>query len=244
MATPAGQFPVTVPASPWNASAARPSPPPLPPPVAWTIPVKSQRVASIRTRPPLPPPPQARSGPALCVPAPPIALIAPPPASVLAVIQIEPPAPPPVPVASWQRASVSAPCTLGEVGAISQTAQKAERISGICAVLAETDVINMVSRGIKTAEILRGIHESMAGRFVKLLRSSEAHGVVAVTGGLAADTGLLAAMRDEIAESGLDLAPVSHPQSVYAGAIGAALWGEFRFAKLNAQNAEARGCSS
>ncbi len=133
---------------------------------------------------------------------------------------------------------------LDEVGAISQTAQKAERISGICAVLAETDVINMVSRGIKTAEILRGIHESMAGRFVKLLRSSEAHGVVAVTGGLAADTGLLAAMRDEIAESGLDLAPVSHPQSVYAGAIGAALWGEFRFAKLNAQDAEARACSS
>ena len=41
----------------------------------------------------------------------------------------------------------------------------------ICAVLAETDVINMVSRGISAPNILKGIHLSMAGRLSKLLKS-------------------------------------------------------------------------
>ncbi len=63
-------------------------------------------------------------------------------------------------------------------------------VSSICAVLAETDVINMVSRGISTPDILKGIHLSMAGRYTKLLRAIDVHGQVAITGGLSADTGL------------------------------------------------------
>ena len=55
---------------------------------------------------------------------------------------------------------------LEEVGPISKTADNPETVSSICAVLAETDVINMVSRGIRTRDILKGIHLSMAGRFV------------------------------------------------------------------------------
>jgi len=58
-----------------------------------------------------------------------------------------------------------------EIGALSQQATKPEKVSSICAVLAETDVINMVSRAIKPGDILRGIHESMAERLIKLLKS-------------------------------------------------------------------------
>src|SRR5262249_5421277 len=59
---------------------------------------------------------------------------------------------------------------LDEVGPLSAAAPRAEPCSSICAVLAETDVINMVSRGVPTGELLRGIHESIAQRIVKLLR--------------------------------------------------------------------------
>ena len=52
-------------------------------------------------------------------------------------------------------------------------------------MLAETDVINMVSRGISTANIIKGIHQSMAGRYLRLLTSAGARGRVLVTGGLA-----------------------------------------------------------
>src|SRR5208283_4017892 len=79
-----------------------------------------------------------------------------------------------------------------EIGALSKQGDSPEKVSGICAVLAETDVINMVSRGISAANILRGIHESMATGFAKLLRAARAEGVVLVTGGLSADEGLLA----------------------------------------------------
>ena len=47
-----------------------------------------------------------------------------------------------------------------EIGPLSKTSQNPEKCSSICAVLAETDVINMVSRGIATPDILKGIHLS------------------------------------------------------------------------------------
>lgn len=117
---------------------------------------------------------------------------------------------------------------LEEVGALSCQARRPELVSSICAVLAETDVINMVSRGISTPDILKGIHLSMAGRYVKLLRSIEAEGDVAITGGLAADIGLAEALREKAREEGLNLTVHTHPWSIYAGALGAALWGGYR----------------
>ena len=56
-----------------------------------------------------------------------------------------------------------------EIGSLSRQADNPEIVSSICAVLAETDVINMVSRGISASNILKGIHLSMAGRLSKLL---------------------------------------------------------------------------
>jgi benzoyl-CoA reductase subunit D len=121
-----------------------------------------------------------------------------------------------------------------EIGPLSRSAATPEKVSSICAVLAETDVINMVSRGIATPDILKGIHLSMASRLVKLLKvTGIKSGTVLLTGGLALDEGLLAALREElVAEKIAGLTVVSHPDSIYAGAIGAALWGGFRSKKL------------
>jgi benzoyl-CoA reductase subunit D len=121
-----------------------------------------------------------------------------------------------------------------EIGPLSRTSQNPEKVSSICAVLAETDVINMVSRGIATPDILKGIHISMASRLVKLLKvTGITKGTVLLTGGLALDEGLLAALQEELVNEKIaGLAAVSHPDSIYAGAIGAALWGAFRHRKL------------
>ncbi len=123
-----------------------------------------------------------------------------------------------------------------EIGSLSRKADNPEVVSSICAVLAETDVINMVSRGITAPNILKGIHLSMAGRLSKLLKSIGAlNGVVMMTGGLALDPGLVAALEEDIATI-KDMKTIvrSHPDSIYAGAIGAALWGAYRFDKLAA----------
>jgi len=117
---------------------------------------------------------------------------------------------------------------LEEVGPLSSRATNPQAVSSICAVLAETDVINMVSRGISPPDILKGIHVSMAGRYLKLLRAIDVHGPVAITGGLSADIGLAQALREKAQEDRLDIEVRTHPNAIYAGALGAALWGAYR----------------
>jgi benzoyl-CoA reductase subunit D len=122
--------------------------------------------------------------------------------------------------------------SLEEVGTLSLQADHPEVCSSICAVLAETDVINMVSRGISLPNILKGIHKSMAGRAVRLLVSLGKPPVVLVTGGLANDVGLMAAMREAAVDQKMSVDIRYHERSMLAGAIGAALWGAFRARKL------------
>ena len=122
--------------------------------------------------------------------------------------------------------------TIDEIGPLSLEAEDPEPCSSICAVLAETDVINMVSRGISTSNIVKGIHQSMAGRYMRLITSLNIQGVLLVTGGLASDVGLLAALREAAAAQEAPVEIRAHPDSVFAGALGAALWGAFRARKL------------
>jgi benzoyl-CoA reductase subunit D len=122
---------------------------------------------------------------------------------------------------------------IDEIGPLSCSSKDPEKVSSICAVLAETDVINMVSRGIATPDILKGIHLSMASRIVKLLKvTGVKSGVALLTGGLALDSGLLAAIQEEMVNERVAITARSHPDSIYAGAIGAALWGAYRHARL------------
>ena len=121
-----------------------------------------------------------------------------------------------------------------EIGSLSMQADAPEEVSSICAVLAETDVINMVSRGITSPNILKGIHLSMASRLARLLKSiGVTDDLIMMTGGLALDEGLCEAMREQLAKmKGVEAEVVNDPASIYAGAIGAALWGAFRHEKL------------
>jgi benzoyl-CoA reductase subunit D len=122
-----------------------------------------------------------------------------------------------------------------EIGELSRQSTTPEPVSSICAVLAETDVINMVSRSIPPSDILRGIHDSMADRLIKLLKSIDVkQGIVMMTGGLALDTGLVKAIQDGMDKQKMAVEVATSVDSLYAGAIGAALWGAFRFDKLKA----------
>lgn len=119
-----------------------------------------------------------------------------------------------------------------EIGPLSKSADQPETVSGICAVLAETDVINMVSRGISTANILKGIHLSMARRLINLVRMLKVEGEILATGGLARDVGMIAALQETADKDRLKVKITSHEDSILAGAIGAALWSGVRHMKL------------
>jgi benzoyl-CoA reductase subunit D len=122
--------------------------------------------------------------------------------------------------------------SIEEVGDISLQATNPEVSSGICAVLAETDVINMVSRGITTPNIIKGIHLSIANRIIKLMSSLKAESPIILTGGMALNKGMLQALEEQLKETGKKFIVKTHPDAGYAGAIGAALWGGFRHLKL------------
>lgn len=122
--------------------------------------------------------------------------------------------------------------SMDEIGSLSLQSKNPEMVSGICAVLAETDVINMVSRGIGIPDILKGIHLSIANRLIRLLKSIKAESPLVITGGLAADSGLVETIRERLEQEGEAMEVKVHPYSVYAGAIGAALWAGFRYLKL------------
>lgn len=128
--------------------------------------------------------------------------------------------------------------SIEEVGDISLQADEPEISSGICAVLAETDVINMVSRGITTPNIIKGIHISIATRIIKLLSSLKGDSPIMLTGGMALNKGMLQALQEQMDEKGKGFDIITHPDAIYAGALGAALWGGYRYYKLKEMEAE------
>ncbi|MCC7072238.1 MAG: benzoyl-CoA reductase subunit D [Deltaproteobacteria bacterium] len=130
---------------------------------------------------------------------------------------------------------------LEDVGGLSLKATAPEQVSGICAVLAETDVINMVSRGVSTQDILKGIHQSIAGRLGKLLRAIKAEHTVFVSGGMALDEGMITALREALAtDRGVPLKVVANADSIFAGALGAALLGAYRRHQLDRRGGAAQ----
>jgi benzoyl-CoA reductase subunit D len=122
--------------------------------------------------------------------------------------------------------------SIDEVGPVSLQSTKPELPSGICAVLAETDVINSVSRGISTPDIIKGIHLSIANRSLRLLSSLKAQEPVALVGGIAMNVGMVQAMEELSNEGKKPLKMVTHPDAIHSGAIGAALWGGFRHFRI------------
>lgn len=125
-----------------------------------------------------------------------------------------------------------------EVGEMSLKADNPEVPSGICAVLAETDVINLVSKGLSTPNIVKGINLSIAQRVVKLLGALKAETPIALVGGMGMNAGMIQAIEELAAENkkkGFEF--ISTPDAIYSGALGAALWGGFRYHKLKEKQA-------
>jgi len=97
-----------------------------------------------------------------------------------------------------QRAAKYLEVPLEEVGELSLRATHPQPISSVCAVLAETEIINHVSAGITVQDILRGIHESLADRAGALLKRVEMKDQVTLIGGVARQAGIARALEDRL----------------------------------------------
>lgn len=123
---------------------------------------------------------------------------------------------------------------LEDVGRLSTEADDPQPISSVCAVLAESEIINHVSEGKTIPNIIRGAHDSLAGRSLAQLRLVGMDGPVVFIGGLAIQQGMIDACR---ARLGQPVLIPEHPSHV--AAYGAAILGLQRLQKRSAVAATA-----
>lgn len=127
-----------------------------------------------------------------------------------------------------ERAAKYLEVTVPDVGRLSVGAQKPQPISSVCAVLAESEIINHVSEGVAVEDILRGIHNSLADRALALLKRVGLDGEVTFIGGVALQEGMVVALRERLG------VPVNVPDGPqFMTALGAALLGLQRYRKLS-----------
>lgn len=117
--------------------------------------------------------------------------------------------------------------TLDQVGPLSMKADNPVTISSVCAVLAESEIINHVTAGHSVENILRGVHLSLAGRALALLKRVKLEPEVTFVGGASRQEGMVLAL-----EQTLNMPVNVCEDSELACAIGAALLSLIRLEKL------------
>ncbi|WP_036735356.1 acyl-CoA dehydratase activase [Paenibacillus zanthoxyli] len=106
---------------------------------------------------------------------------------------------------------------LEDLGELSREADTSARISSMCTVFAETEVVSLVAVGTPAPNIIRGVHDSIATRAVALLKSVGIQGPLGMSGGVAKNVGVISALEDILKQP---VNVTSYPQ--VTGAIGAA----------------------
>jgi (R)-2-hydroxyacyl-CoA dehydratese activating ATPase len=112
---------------------------------------------------------------------------------------------------------------VAELGAVSLKATHAQPLSSTCAVFAESEVVSLVHRSppVPIANILAGIHESVANRLFGLAHRVGMPSEVVMSGGVSRNSGVIRAME---AKLGKPVLVPDEPQIV--GALGAALFAQ------------------
>ena len=145
-----------------------------------------------------------------------------------------------------ERTATALEVPLDEIGHLALRGVEPETISSICAVMAESEVINLVSHEARLENILAGVHKALVERIASLVRQVGAEPELTLTGGVAKNAGMVKALRDNLGME-MNISPLAD----YAGALGAAILGWTRVRKrawqrpgmdarpLNLQDAEA-----
>jgi predicted CoA-substrate-specific enzyme activase len=107
---------------------------------------------------------------------------------------------------------------LDQMGPLSLAGSGEARISSVCTVFAESEVVSLVAQNHPKEEILRGLHRAIVNRVWSMVRTVGIHGKVTMSGGVAKNSGVVALMEEKLGEP---IHVYEEPQIV--GALGAAL---------------------
>jgi (R)-2-hydroxyacyl-CoA dehydratese activating ATPase len=116
-----------------------------------------------------------------------------------------------------------------EIGPLVATSKEAVAISGVCAVFAESEVINQLSQGAAPADIMYGAITSLVGRSVQLMKRVRLEPEFTLIGGILRFERMVEVARAELA-SEVNVPPGELVQ--FTSAFGAALLGQRRLDRL------------
>ncbi len=121
-----------------------------------------------------------------------------------------------------------------DIGPLLMTSRSPVEISGVCAVFAESEVINQLSLGTPPAEIMQGAIESLTGRAVQLMKRVKAESEFTLIGGIMRFPTMPAAVRERV-EAVVNLPGAEDDDlalAQFVTALGAAVLGQRRLEKL------------
>jgi benzoyl-CoA reductase subunit A len=114
---------------------------------------------------------------------------------------------------------------LHELGPLAQSSTRSVRINSTCTVFAGAELRERLSLGEKREDILAGLHRAIVLRAMSLLaRSGGVKDQFTFTGGVAKNPAAVKALRGLITENYGELHMNISPDSIYTGALGAALF--------------------
>lgn len=116
-----------------------------------------------------------------------------------------------------------------EIGALAATSKTAVPISGVCAVFAESEVINHVSTGASAADILHGAIASLVDRSEQLLRRVRLEPEVVLVGGILRFETMVRLLGEKL---GLAVQVPPGDLVQFTGALGAAVLARRRWLRL------------
>ncbi|MGD8867630.1 MAG: acyl-CoA dehydratase activase [Gemmatimonadales bacterium] len=123
--------------------------------------------------------------------------------------------------------------TTEEIGPLVATSKEAIPISGVCAVFAESEVINHLSQGVAPADIMHGAIVSLVGRSVQLMKRVRMEPEFTLIGGILRFSRMVDVVREQLN------AEVNVPEGVlvqFTSAYGAAILGQRRLRKLEQEH--------
>jgi predicted CoA-substrate-specific enzyme activase len=122
--------------------------------------------------------------------------------------------------------------TTEEIGPLMATSRESVPISGVCAVFAESEVINHLSLGTPPSDIMQGAIESLVDRSVQLIKRVKAQPEFTLIGGILRFETMADSVREQLKAD----VNVPAPEMVqFVAALGAAILGQIRLVKLQEQ---------
>jgi len=121
-----------------------------------------------------------------------------------------------------------------EIGPLVATSKTAVAISGVCAVFAESEVINHLSQGSAPADIMHGAIVSLVGRSVQLMKRVGMEPEFTLIGGILRFERMARVIREQL---GAEVNVPAGDLVQFTAALGAALLGQRRLAQLTVQSA-------